>query len=82
MTDQFKLSFDIPEFSTKIEYGKNILFLGSCFSDEIAFKAKYHGFKVDSNPFGTIFHPLALSRFIKETIAEHFEEPEIIVLKN
>ena len=78
MTDQFKLSFDIPEFSTKIEYGKNILFLGSCFSDEIAFKAKYQGFKVDSNPFGTIFHPLALSRFIKETIAEHAISERII----
>jgi hypothetical protein len=78
MTDQFKLSFDIPEFSTKIEYGKNILFLGSCFSDEIAFKAKYQGFKVDSNPFGTIFHPLALSRFIKETLSDEAISERII----
>ena len=73
MTDQFKLSFDIPEFSTKIEYGKNILFLGSCFSDEIAVKAKYQGFKVQSNPFGTIFHPLALSRFINEIDKKYVE---------
>jgi hypothetical protein len=78
MTDQFKLSFDIPEFSTKIEYGKNILFLGSCFSDEIAVKAKYQGFKVDSNPFGTIFHPLALSRFIKETLSDEAISERII----
>ncbi|MEY3236865.1 MAG: hypothetical protein RI883_966 [Bacteroidota bacterium] len=70
MTDQFKLTFEIPEFSSKIEYGKEILFLGSCFSDEIALKVKHQGFKVDSNPFGTIFHPLALSRFIKETLSE------------
>lgn len=78
MTDQFKLSFDIPEFLTKIEYGKNILFLGSCFSDEIAVKAKYQGFKVDSNPFGTIFHPLALSRFIKETLSAQVLSERII----
>ena len=78
MTDQFKLSFDIPEFSTKIEYGKNILFLGSCFSDEIAVKAKNQGFKVQSNPFGTIFHPLALSRFIKETLSAQVLSERII----
>lgn len=70
MKDQFNLSFDIPEFFHKIEYGKDILFLGSCFSDEMAIKAKLHGLKVDSNPFGTVFHPLAISRFIKETLTE------------
>ena len=78
MPDQFKLSFDIPEFSTKIEYGKNILFLGSCFSDEMAVKAKYQGFKVHSNPFGTIFHPLALSRFINETLSAQVISERII----
>lgn len=78
MADQFKLTFDIPEFFTKIEYGKEILFLGSCFSDEISLKAKHQGFKVDSNPFGTIFHPLALSRFIKETLSELTKSERII----
>lgn len=68
--NQFQLSFSIPEFSSKIEHGKQLLFLGSCFSDELAAKAKYTGFSVDSNPFGTIFHPLALSRFILETLAD------------
>ena len=78
MTNQFKLSFDIPEFSTKIEYGKNILFLGSCFSDEISVKAKHQGFKMDSNPFGTIFHPLALSRFINEIVSDQVLSERII----
>ena len=66
--NQFQLSFSIPEFSSKIEHGNHLLFLGSCFSDELAAKAKYSGFKVNSNPFGTVFHPLALARFILETL--------------
>lgn len=62
--NSFKLSFEIPKSAAKIAHGQQILFLGSCFSDEMALKAKYHGLKVTSNPFGTVFHPLALSRFI------------------
>jgi len=67
--NSFQLTFPIPESLLKIEHGKQILFLGSCFSDEIALKASYEGFMVDSNPFGTIFHPIAISRFVKETIS-------------
>jgi len=64
----FYLNFKIPESKLKIQHGDQILFLGSCFSDEIAQKAKYAGLKVSSNPFGTIYHPLLLSQFIAETI--------------
>lgn len=67
--NSFKLSFEIPESIAKIAHGQQILFLGSCFSDEISNKAKYAGLNVASNPFGTVFHPLALSRFLKETCA-------------
>lgn len=52
----------------KIVHEQPLLFLGSCFSDEISFRAKNAGFQVNANPFGTIFHPLALSRFINESI--------------
>lgn len=66
----FQLAFPISKFPFEIRHGEKLLFLGSCFSDEIAKKAKFHGFKVRSNPFGTVFHPLALSRFLKESISE------------
>ena len=68
--DSFKLSFDIPVSSAKIVHGKNCLFLGSCFSDEIAAKAKYYGFDVSSNPFGTIFHPTAIANLLLYTELE------------
>lgn len=76
--NQFQLTFPIPEFPHKIEHGNQILFIGSCFSDEIASKAAYEGFKVESNPFGTIFHPLAISRFINETISGSVVDERVI----
>ena len=76
--DSFKLSFDIPVSNTKIVHGKNCLFLGSCFSDEIAAKAKYYGFEVASNPFGTIFHPSVLSTFLNATLDKSLEDESIV----
>lgn len=50
------------------------MFLGSCFSDEIAAKAKFNGFQGGSNPFGTVFHPLALGRFLLDCLTEQKSE--------
>jgi hypothetical protein len=62
------LSFEIPDFSCKIDHAQQILFLGSCFSDDISERFNENGFNAEANPFGTIFHPSVLARFIDETI--------------
>ncbi len=64
----FSLQFDLPKADFSVEHGEGILFIGSCFSDEIATKAKFAGLNVSSNPFGTIFHPSLIARFISESI--------------
>lgn len=64
----FKLNFDIPPAPFTIQHGEGIVFLGSCFSDEIAARAKMRGFTTFSNPFGTVFHPSSLSQFIDDSI--------------
>lgn len=70
------LSFDIPEFPFKIDHSHKLLFLGSCFSDDISRKFKDTGFNVEANPLGTIFHPSVLARFLIETI-DGLEEERI-----
>lgn len=40
----------------------------------MANKARYNGLKCQTNPFGTIFHPIPLGRFIIETINGNFRE--------
>jgi hypothetical protein len=58
----FQLNINIVESKQKISFGDKIIFLGSCFSDEMSILAKQHGFDVVSNPFGTLFHPLAIAQ--------------------
>ena len=76
----FKLNFEIQPSDFSIQHGDGIIFLGSCFSDEIALKAKNSGMKVALNPFGTVFHPTLLSRFIRESIVG--VEQERVFLRN
>ncbi len=65
---EFKLNFEIPRSKVEINHHTPVIFLGSCFSDEMFEKARYHGWNVLSNPFGTIYHPEVLSRFVLESI--------------
>ncbi len=64
----FKLNFEIPSSTFTFKHGEGLIFLGSCFSNEMAEKAKFHGLNVKANHFGTVFHPSLLSRFISESI--------------
>ena len=64
--NSFLIPFSIPNSTIEINHKNQLLFLGSCFSDEMSQKARYYGFDVLSNPFGTIFHPSVIARNIKK----------------
>jgi len=48
---------EIPFFSDKIDYSKKIMFIGSCFTENIGNKFKDLFFNVLINPFGIIYNP-------------------------
>jgi hypothetical protein len=68
------LDFSIPESKLKITHGDQLLFLGSCFSDEISNEALEHGFHCLANPMGTFFHPLVIAQFILDCTKEPYKE--------
>ncbi len=76
---EFHLKFNIPEAIPKISFSDKLIFFGSCFSDEISLLAKQHGFQVVSNPFGTLFHPLALAQNILDSLRGN---EEVIIAQN
>ncbi len=76
---EFHLKFNIPEAIPKISFSDKLIFLGSCFSDEMSHLAKQYGFQVVSNPFGTLFHPLALAQNILDAIRGN---EEVIIAQN
>jgi hypothetical protein len=68
----FQLKINPPEATKKISFGDKIIFLGSCFSDEMSVLAKQHGFHVISNPFGTLFHPNVIAQNILFSLREEW----------
>ncbi|MEQ9466488.1 MAG: GSCFA domain-containing protein [Ekhidna sp.] len=61
----FKLNFEIPASSAKINLSDPVLLIGSCFSDEIGEKLKSHKFNAFSNPFGTIYNPHSIFKVLE-----------------
>ncbi len=75
---QFHLNF-IPTVSAeKITHQKPVLFIGSCFSENIYQKLENLHFDTESNPFGIVFNPTSIAesilRFINKT---YFTEEEL-----
>lgn len=57
-----------------LSYESKILFLGSCFSDEIGTRMRESGFNVLVNPFGVLYNPasiaVSLERLVERTPAD------------
>ena len=66
-----KLQTQIPldkQSKHQIDYNSNVLFLGSCFSDNIGKKLDYFKFQNLQNPFGILFQPKAIEVLVKNAI--------------
>jgi len=73
-----KLSTKVPLQShpSSFGYDDQLLLLGSCFAENIGKQLAYHKFQATTNPFGILFHPLAIERILQETQKEspNFED--------
>jgi len=68
-----KLQTQIPleqQQHNQIDYDSKILMLGSCFVENIGDKLEYFKFQNIRNPFGILFHPLAIESFITSVVNE------------
>ena len=75
-----KLSTQIPiaKADHQIDYESGLLLLGSCFSENIGAKFEYFKFKSLSNPFGILFHPLAIQKVLQRSVHQRkFTEADI-----
>jgi lysophospholipase L1-like esterase len=66
-----KLQTNIPIQKTlknHIGYTSKIFLLGSCFSENIGAKLSYYKFQSHQNPFGILFHPIAIENLITRAI--------------
>lgn len=77
----FRTEIDITPLSQSITYGDGILFLGSCFADEVGALCRGLGFNAMVNPFGALYNPssvaLALNRLSTGTPFTHEDVVEV-----
>jgi len=59
---EFRTEVNISPSENRISYDSQILFMGSCFAENIGSKMKELHFRVDLNPFGINYNPSSLSR--------------------
>ena len=57
---EFRTIVDIPKPGFEIEPCEEILFVGSCFANEIGQRFREEGFPVTVNPFGTMYNPVSV----------------------
>ena len=63
------LPFPAVPSNIHVKHGDEVILLGSCFADSMMEHFQNNGFSVTSNPFGTIFHPLALADAVEASIS-------------
>lgn len=68
----------IPKSNHTIDYHSRIISFGSCFAENMGEKLEYFKFQTSTNPFGILFHPLAIEKIITSALSEkQFTEKDI-----
>ncbi len=65
---KFHLTFPIPAFEHKIKYAHKLLFVGSCFAENIGKTMQHYKFNVKINPNGVLFNPSSIAVSIRSSI--------------
>ena len=61
-----------------ISYSSQVFLMGSCFVENIGQKLSYHKFQTTINPFGIVFHPVALENLLRRIVEQRlFTEADI-----
>lgn len=75
---QFRTHIPIPKNTHLIDYNSNIISLGSCFALNMSEKFDYFKFQNYCNPFGILFHPVAIEKFVAFAVVQKvFTEADI-----
>ncbi|WP_296149770.1 GSCFA domain-containing protein [uncultured Flavobacterium sp.] len=79
---QFTTPIPIQKSTYQIDYNSKIVSLGSCFAVNIGEKFEHFKFQNTINPFGILFHPLALEKIISKAISKEKFTQENIFFHN
>lgn len=79
-----KLQTKVPlnPATCQIDYQSHLLLLGSCFATTIGNKIDYFKFELLKNPFGILFHPLAIENLISKAVKQEIYSDSAVFFLN
>ncbi len=78
----FRTELPTHRFPFQLDYQHNLLFLGSCFSDNIASNLIESAFKVESNPFGVLYNPISIKNALNSLMQQSvYQEKDLFYHK-
>jgi hypothetical protein len=81
--DIFRTKLEIKEAKTKIDYSKKIMFLGSCFAENVGNIFIANKFNTLVNPFGIIYNPISVANSLNSIIDEkEFTQDDLILVND
>ncbi|PKD21068.1 GSCFA domain-containing protein [Salegentibacter salinarum] len=72
---EFRTKIPIRPAESKIDYESKLFLIGSCFVENICKKLTFYKLEHLQNPFGILFHPLAIAKFFQK-ITENYTYTE------
>lgn len=75
----FQTKLNIKPLEQTIRYGDGLLYLGSCFANEVGNICKGLGFNALVNPFGVLYNPASIAQSVRRlAIGKPFDHDEVI----
>src|SRR5690606_2617317 len=66
----FRTPIPIEKYNFPIDYSSEVFSIGSCFAENISKKLDYFKIKNKANPFGVLFHALAIEKVLEKAVKE------------
>lgn len=66
--DTFRTVIHPNKYEFEIDYNSGMMFIGSCFTENIGRRLEKLKFKVDINPFGIIYNPVSVKNVLNKLI--------------
>lgn len=81
--EKWRTQIQVEKASVSINHDHQSIFLGSCFSENIANKFMYYGLRAQKNPLGIIYNPISIVRQLRLLLEiENLDESRFIQRQN
>jgi hypothetical protein len=68
---ELRTEVPLPTSSDKITFTTPVMFIGSCFANEIGYRLASGKLQVMTNPHGTLFNPFSVAKALDRFVASH-----------